>query len=328
VLVGRSLKPLIFGFKYLRSPVSVVLEIKKHEEVRVVSTVIDLASGVTLVTGEGKVVHRVVYSIRNTSKQFLELALPKDAELWSLFVDGAPAKPRLRDGRVLIPLNRSREGASGLAAFDVEVIYYLKAPRFGTFGRWDTEFPVPDVIISQALWSVYLPAGCDYLRFGGSVEKEKSASGLRPIFGLKRRTASRILPAAPAPGEEMPPDYKDRVERQAEEMKKEFGAKLALDRAQLASQAENEIRFSERLRDVQTGGATTPAGVLPIRVQIPTSGELYRFAGTLISGEPMTLNLTFVSGGLSRLVLAIVLAAAAISIYLSVRRFRRNRRRR
>ena len=328
VLVGRSLKPLIFGFKYLRSPVSLVLEIKKHEEVRVVSTVIDLASGVTLVTGEGKVVHRVVYSVRNTSKQFLELALPKDAELWSLFVDGAPAKPRLRDGRVLIPLNRSREGASGLAAFDVEVIYYLKAPRFGTFGRWDTEFPVPDVIISQALWSVYLPAGCDYLRFGGSVEKEKSASGLRPIFGLKRRTASRILPAAPAPGEEMPPDYKDRVERQAEEMKKEFGAKLALDRAQLASQAENEIRFSERLRDVQTGGATTPAGVLPIRVQIPTSGELYRFAGTLISGEPMTLNLTFVSGGLSRLVLAIVLAAAAISIYLSVRRFRRNRRRR
>ena len=327
-LIGRSLKPLIFGFKYLRSPVSLVLEIKKHEEVRVVSTVIDLASGVTLVTGEGKVVHRVVYSIRNTSKQFLELVLPKDAELWSLFVDGAPAKPRLRDGRVLIPLNRSREGASGLAAFDVEVIYYLKAPRFGTFGRWDTEFPVPDVIISQALWSVYLPAGCDYLRFGGSVEKEKSASGLRPIFGLKRRTASRILPAAPAPGEEMPPDYKDRVERQAEEMKKEFGAKLALDRAQLASQAENEIRFSERLRDVQTGGATTPAGVLPIRVQIPTSGELYRFAGTLISGEPMTLSLTFVSGGLTRLALAIVLTAAAISIYLSVRRFRRNRRRR
>jgi hypothetical protein len=124
----------------------------------------------------------------------------------------------------------------------------------------------------------------------------------------------------------MPPDYKDRVERQAEEMKKEFGAKLALDKAQLASQAENEIRFSQRLRDVQTAGATTPTGVLPIRVQIPTSGELFRFAGTLISGEPMTLSLTFVSGGLTRLVLAIVLAAAAISIYLIVRRFRRNRR--
>ncbi len=77
-LIGRSLKPLIFGFKYLRSPYALVLDIKKHEEVRVISTVIDLASGVTLVTEDGKIVHRVVYSVRNTSKQFLELALPKD----------------------------------------------------------------------------------------------------------------------------------------------------------------------------------------------------------------------------------------------------------
>jgi len=328
VLVGRSLKPLIFGFKYLRSPVSLVLEIKKHEEVRVVSTVIDLASGVTLVTGEGKVVHRVVYSIRNTSKQFLELALPKDAELWSLFVDGAPAKPRLGEGKILIPLNRSREGASGLAAFDVEVIYHQKAPRFGTFGRRSAEFPVPDIIISQALWSVYLPAGYDYLRFGGSVEKEKSARGLRPILRLKRRTAGRVEPAAPAPGEEVPPDYKDRLQRQADEMKKEFGAKLAFDQSQLASQAENEIRFNQRLRDVQAGGPAIATGVLPIRVQIPTSGELYRFAGTLISGEPMTLTLTFVAGGIKRAVLALFLAAAALAISTFLRRFRRNRARR
>jgi hypothetical protein len=205
-LIGRSLKPLIFGFKYLRSPYALVLDIKKHEEVRVISTVIDLASGVTLITEDGKIVHRIVYSVRNTSKQFLELALPKDAELWSVFVDGAPAKPRRSDGKILIPLNRSREGASGLAAFDVEVIYHQKAARFGAVGRRSAEFPVPDVIISQALWSVYLPVGYDYLRFGGSVEKEKSASGLRPILGLKRRTASRIEADAPKPGEELPPD--------------------------------------------------------------------------------------------------------------------------
>ena len=324
-LIGRSLKPLLFGFKYLRSPFSLVLDIRKHEAVPVVSTVIDLASGVTLITGDGKIVHRVVYSVRNTSKQFLELALPGDAELWSLFVDGVPAKPRLSGGKVLIPLNRSREGASGLAAFEVEVIYHQKAPRFGTFGRRDAHFPVPDVLISQALWSVYLPVGYDYVRFGGTVEKEKSASGLRPILGLGRRTASRIEPAAPAPGAEMPPDYKDRLERQADEMKKEFGAKLAFDQAQLASQAENELRFNQRLRDVRTGEGTTPTGRLPIRVQIPTSGDLYRFAGTLVSGEPLTLTLTFVAGGLKRLVLAVVLAAAALAIVLAMRRSRRSR---
>jgi len=325
-LISRSLKPLIFGFKYLRSPYALVLDIKKHEAVRVISTVIDLASGVTLITGDGKIVHRVVYSVRNTSKQFLELALPKDAELWSVFVDGAPARPR-RDGRkLLIPLNRSREGASGLAAFDVEVIYHQKAPRFGTFGRRAAEFPVPDVIVSQALWSVYLPEEYDYLRFGGSVEKERSATGLRPLLGFKRRAASRIEPAAPKPGEEMPPDYKDRVQRQADEMKKEFGAKLALDQAQLASQAENELRFTQRVRDVQAGGVVATTGVLPIRVQIPTSGELYRFAETLISGEPVTLSLTYVADIFKRLVLAILLAAAVLAIVLIVRKSRRSRK--
>lgn len=327
-LIGRSLKPLIFGFKYLRSPYSLVLDIKKHEEVRVISTVIDLASGVTLVTEDGKIVHRIVYSVRNVSKQFLELALPKGAELWSVFVDGAPAKPRLSGGKVLIPLNRSREGASGLAAFDVEVIYHQRAPRFGVFGSRTAEFPVPDIIISQALWSVYLPVGYDYLRFGGSVEKEKSASGLRPILGLKRRTASRIEVDAPKPGEAMPPDYKDRLQRQADEMKKEFGAKLALDETQLASQAENEIRFNQRVQDVQTEGVVVSTGVLPIRVQIPTSGELYRFAETLVSGEPMTLHLTYMTGGIKRLAILLLLAAASCAVFLYLRKARRNRSRR
>ena len=118
----------------------------------------------------------------------------------------------------------------------------------------------------------------------------------------------------------MPPDYKDRVQRQADEMKKEFGAKLALDQSQLASQAENELRFNQRVQDVQAGGAPVATGVLPIRVQIPTSGELYRFAETLVSGEPMTLRLTYVAGGLKRLVLALFLAAVALAIYLFLRR--------
>jgi hypothetical protein len=327
-LIGRSLKPLIFGFKYLRSPYALVLDIKKHEEVRMISTVIDLASGVTLVTEDGKIVHRIVYSVRNTSKQFLELALPKDAELWSVFVDGAPAKPRRGDGQILIPLNRSREGASGLAAFDVEVIYHQKAAGFGAMGRRSAEFPVPDIIISQALWSVYLPVGYDYLSFGGSVEKERSASGLRPILGIKRRTASRIESDAPKPGEAMPPDYKDRLLRQADEMKKEFGAKLAFEQSQLASQAENELRFNQRVQDVQAGGAAVATGVLPIRVQIPTSGELYRFAETLVSGEPMTLRVTYVAGGVKRLVLAVLLAAVALAVFLFLRKSRRDRSRR
>ena len=102
-LIGRSQKPLLFGFKYLHHPYLLVLDIKKHEEIPVISTVIDSASGVTLFTADGKLVNRLIYKVRNTSKQFLELSLPPQAEVWSVFVGREPARPRLKNSKILIP---------------------------------------------------------------------------------------------------------------------------------------------------------------------------------------------------------------------------------
>lgn len=59
-LIGRSQKPLLFGFKYIHHAYLLALEIKKHEEIPVISTVIDSASGVTLFTEDGKLVHRLI----------------------------------------------------------------------------------------------------------------------------------------------------------------------------------------------------------------------------------------------------------------------------
>lgn len=115
-LLDLSQKPLLFGFKYLRHPYELILDIKKHEELAVVGTVIDSANGVTLFTEDGKVIHRIVYKVRNTQKQFLELKLPKGAQIWNVFVANEPARPRSDEGKILIPLNRSRRGASGLIA--------------------------------------------------------------------------------------------------------------------------------------------------------------------------------------------------------------------
>jgi hypothetical protein len=313
-LIGRTQKPLLFGLKYLRPPFALVLEVKKREAVPVIGTVIDLASGVTLFTEDGKIVHRVVYSVRNASKQFLEVSLPAGTEVWSVFVAGEPAKPRWGDDRILIPLNRSGEGASGLSAFDVEIVTYEKAARFGVSGRLATRFPVPDVIISQALWSVYLPEGYAYLHFGGSVEKERLARGLRPLLGSKRQASvsGGGLPGLPKPGEEMPPDVKDRLLREADEMGKAFSANLALDRSQLASQAENEMRFNQRVQDLQTA-PVLPTGRLSLRVRIPTSGRLYRFAKTLVSGEALTLRVRFLAGGIRTIAVVLFLAALALA---------------
>lgn len=316
-LINRSQKPLLLGFKYLHHPYSLVLDIKKHEELPVIGTVVDSASGVTLVTEDGKLVHRIVYQIRNTSKQFLELELPQDAQIWSVFVGGEPAKPRLNHKRILIPLNRSRQGATGLVAFEVELIYFQKTTRFGWLSRKNSMFPVPDIIISEMLWSVYLPEGYSYLYFGGSVEKEKMARGFRPLLGRKGETVRYISPRPVKPGEDK--DYKEEYRREAGKLKRQFSANLALSEEQLVKQMENETRFSQRVEDIQKAPVPTGGGILPIRIQIPATGHLFRFAKTIVSEEPLTLSFSYISHGTLWFIKIGVLGAMLI-ILLGLRR--------
>ncbi len=311
VLINRSQKPLLFGFKYLHHPFSLVLDIKKHEELPIISTVVDSASGVTLFTEDGKLVHRLVYKVRNTSKQFLELELPEDAQVWGLFVAGEPAKPRINQNKMLIPLNRSRQGATGLVAFDVELIYYLKSKRFGWLGHRDSLFPVPDVIISQMLWSVYLPVGYTFPQFGGSVEKEKKARGIRPLLVTKRRASRPLEPPAGVPEKD-----KERLRRELDDMKKQFSANLAIAEEQLAEQVENEAQFSQRVQDIQEGKVQAVSGVLPIRIIIPTTGQVFRFAKTLVSEEPLTLSFTYTSRGMMTLVGLLILVIILILLFV------------
>ena len=310
VLITRSQKPLLFGFKYLHHPYSLILDIKKHEELPIISTVVDSASGVTLFTEDGKLVHRLVYKVRNTSKQFLELELPEDAQVWGLFVGGEPAKPRVNQNKILIPLNRSREGATGLVAFDVELIYYLKSTRFGWLGHKKSLFPVPGVIISQMLWSVYLPVGYTFPQFGGSVEKEKKAKGIRPLLGTKSKVFRPLEPPAGVPEKD-----KERLRRELDDMKKQFSANLAIAEEQLAEQVENEAQFSQRVQDIQEGKVPAVSGVLPIRIIIPTTGQVFRFAKTLISEEPLTLRFTYASRGMMTLAGLLILVIVLILLF-------------
>jgi hypothetical protein len=319
-LINRSQKPLLFGFKYLRYPFSLVLDIQKHEELPVIGTVIDSASGVTLFTEDGKLVHRIIYQVRNTSKQFLELELPQKMQIWSVFVGGEPAKPRLSNGKVLIPLNRSSQGAAGLESFDVELIYFQRDQKFGPWGSKHSIFPVPDILISQMLWSVYLPEGYRFVSFGGTVDKEKTAQGFGLIVRRKSRPMGILAPEPHTPGEE---DKEERYRREASKARDEFSANLALTEEQIIRQLENEENFSQRVKDMQSGKVPVGTGILPIRIQIPASGQLFRFAKSIVNQDPLTMNVTFLSESTMRMGWFIVILIFLLLLFVMRRRFKR-----
>ena len=87
-LANMSERPLLFGFRYLRHPYNLAMTITRHEELPVISTVIDMASVIVVVMEDGKLLTKVVYTMRNTWKQFLELELPPDSEIWTVYVAG------------------------------------------------------------------------------------------------------------------------------------------------------------------------------------------------------------------------------------------------
>ncbi len=314
MLLNLSPRPFVYGFKYTHPPFQLGLDIQRHEEVPVISTVVDEANGVTLIMQDGKRVHHLTYSVRNTWKQFLELQVPEDAQVWSTFVQGQRVKPsKNQEGKILIPLNRSKNINGDLSQFDVEIMYYQSQKSLRPAGRESIEFLIPDIVVSQALWSVYLPVNNDYLYFRGTADKEKSAQGIRPLVSIlkgEKRILKNLV------GMDFDNGYRYSSDKPASmELKKQridrakntrqwqsrgsFSEGQSVKDEAYARQVERELNFfNQALQqgNKAIGGGTAPGvtGVLPIRVNVPNAGQVFRFTKKIVVNQaPLTLDIFY-----------------------------------
>ena len=135
---------------------------------------------------------RANYRVANRNEQFLALAFPEDARVWSVFVAGAPSRPATgtRDGKkvVLIPLPKT---AAGDFSSLVEVVYAGKLETTaGWWPRWS--FPSPEVVglpVGEVQWSLYLPESYNYSSFRGTLEESE------PAYLLLNRQATKFAEA-------------------------------------------------------------------------------------------------------------------------------------
>lgn len=321
-LINMSEKPLIFGLRYLRHPFLLTLKITKHEELPVVNTVIDNASVMAVFLEEGKMITRIVYTMRNTGKQFLELALPEGAEIWSLYVDGRREIPaKNEEGKFMIPLIRSKILGESIAPFNVEILYYYRDKGFSLMGARRLQFPRADAVISKMLWSCYLPDNYRFIHFGGNVEKEKLATGIRPLLGRRRvftydeiNGYNRALESWKSPEGQV----KDKdVKKTQELLKSEFRTSALNEQGAFLGQLRQEIDFAENIEKEQQGIITSTAGGMALlKIEIPTSGQLYRFAKTLIEGEELYLDFQYIRGWLNAIFKLLFLFIVIYVIYL------------
>ena len=327
-LINRSAKPLIMGFKYLKHPYSLVLDIKKHEKIAVPVATINSANIVTLFTQDGKVVHRLVYQIRNSAKQFLEIQLPERADVWSVLVGSEPVESSINaQGKLLVPLIRSRSVNNRLDTFPVEVIFCMAEDRFSWSGSRESTLPAVDLLISQLIWSVYLPNDYSYLYFESTLEKEEIIRGLNVFRSTQRQYNERAMKEVSRLGKiESDKMSRDRLRGvyKGKDYKSEF-RNVPLQEEQISSQVAAELEFSGRLEGLAqqdrpqgaVSGGAGGTGILPIQIQIPTAGQVYRFAKTIVKTEdPLIMSVVYTQNWLFKTARWLIAVLILLVLYL------------
>lgn len=283
---NMSVNPILLAFKYTSHPFSIFIDVTKHEEVPVLIAAIDSAAYISLQTDEGKTLTKAVYQVRNNVKQFVHITLPKDSMLWSVFVAGKPVKPaKDKKGVILIPLEKSRLSGENLAQFPVEVVYLDRASKMGWLGGMKLTLPQTDIPVSSLVWSLYLPMEYLYYNIGGNVKELIS-----PIIMRKGWRQARFADEA------------------------ELGVT-----AQVEDRYDKSSYLSSKAIQGELSRFSQVAGVLPIKIDIPEEGRLYRFSKLLVTENESTwLSLNFIKiikhlRSLFRLVVFVIVFIIAIA---------------
>ena len=164
-MILKTTNPILLAFKYVQAnpPARLQLRITRHEQIDVQVAAIKRAAYTTLFTRDGLAVTTASLAVRNSRRQFLRLQLPTDSDIWSVFVDGKPAKPARADSQpgedgntVLIRMINSAN------PFPVEIVYATPVDALSFFGAVDLNLPRPDMVVTHTRWDLFLPQGPDY----------------------------------------------------------------------------------------------------------------------------------------------------------------------
>jgi len=115
-LTDLASSPLLFGFRFTKPP-QVTLAVARHQEVELVSTLIDEIQASSLLIEDGTEVTKIKLRIRNNTRQYLTMHLPEGAVLTHSLIDGRPVRPAYKqEGKgeaLLFPLRQSERIGAG-----------------------------------------------------------------------------------------------------------------------------------------------------------------------------------------------------------------------
>lgn len=334
-ILTMTSKPILSAFKYSKHPFRLFFRIAIHERLEGITTVIESAEVNALFLKEGKIITHVVYTVRNTFKQFMELELPKEAGIWTVYVDNKRGKASGNEqDKLLIPLLRSSGNGERLKPFPVELVYTLPADRFGISGNGECFIPANDIFINKMRVTMHMPPGYRYSFDKGEwkeviIEEVKADVSVRPgkpvapidipqeIEEEGDKTSALLKEKKTKPAvrkRDAKEESKDGVEGGIDGIIV-TGKVPAIDvRSQTIPQPVSLVRGKS------TSTVTGPAGISSIKVHLPLSGKSFVFSKKIVDKDEMLpLGFSYYSSGLIQGLVVLVILIILIVGFVIIR---------
>ncbi len=169
----QSERELLYGFRYSHAPWALQVAVQRHRTVQTLDAMVTRAWLETSVLDSGHLSTRALYEVRNSDRQFVRVALPKDAKVLSVQAGGKRIKPvQDESGALAIPLPKGK-------TLMLELRYELKVEALGLFGSVSLVAPKVDVRQGELRWTLRTPAS--HGLFGISTNlKDASGTGWAP----------------------------------------------------------------------------------------------------------------------------------------------------
>ncbi len=160
-MVASRQSPSLAAFRYKVTGTQVArtlsVNVARYAQQAMLMANIEEARYEVLMSDDGKTLTLARYAIRNNQRNFVKIALPPGAIVWSASLGGKPARPgQASDGSLLLPLEKGH-GGEDTPVFAVEILYISKATNWADKGKVRLTLPTLDLPVSRTGLLLYYP---------------------------------------------------------------------------------------------------------------------------------------------------------------------------
>ncbi|HEY6129750.1 MAG TPA: hypothetical protein VIW23_16375 [Candidatus Acidoferrum sp.] len=160
-LVANRQTPSLVAFKLragdANQPRTLSVNVARYDQQAVLLANVEEARYRVLLSKEGRMLVEARYAVRNNQRNFVKIALPAGATLWSASLSGMPVRPgQAPDGSLLLPLEKSK-ASEDAPEFAVEVVYLAHGTTWKDKGKARIALPTLDLPVSRTGLRIYYP---------------------------------------------------------------------------------------------------------------------------------------------------------------------------